>query len=74
MNINQIFAIIRQVDREVLLNAVEMEFTDVYIEWKPGHFIGTNITQSRFRIEQTSGFFVAGVMTDYVIPFRRESG
>jgi hypothetical protein len=69
ININEIFKTLRTCDREMLMAALESGYTDRYIEWTPGRFVGVNITQPGFHIEHTAGCWVEGLLTGHTLPF-----
>lgn len=69
IDINEIFRNLRTSDREMLMAALESGYTDRYVEWTPGRFVGVNITQPGFNIEHSAGCWVEGLLTGHTLPF-----
>jgi hypothetical protein len=69
ININEIVKGLKSADREMLMAALESGYTDRYVEWTPGRFVGVNITQPGFNIEHSAGFWVEGLLTGHTLPF-----
>jgi hypothetical protein len=69
ININEIFKQLRTSDRQMLMTAMEFGYTDRYVEWTPGRFLGLNITQPGFNIEHSAGCWVEGALTGHTLPF-----
>lgn len=69
IDINTIFKGLAASDRGMLLTALQSDYTDRYVEYTPGRFVGVNITQPGFKIEHRQGFWVEGMLTGHTIPF-----
>jgi hypothetical protein len=69
IDINEVFRSLKTCDREMLMAALESGYTDRYVEWTPGRFVGVNITQPGFSIEHSAGCWVEGLLTGHTLPF-----
>lgn len=69
IDIDEIVKGLKTSDREMLMTAMESGYTDKYVEWTPGRFVGVNITQPGFNIEHQAGYLVEGLLTGHTIPF-----
>ncbi len=68
MPINKILGAIKASDRKLLLNALDAEEENIYIEWAPGRFIGVNMKREDFKISEQSGYWAEGTFPS-AVPF-----
>lgn len=67
--ITEIFREISDVERSMLMYAFEEGQIDFYIEYTPGRFIGVDVGSSELTIEQISGHFSEGYISNTRLKF-----